>query len=77
MFNGNFYGVIITILTLMTAVVMASREVRDSGIRFELTIQPVHSVKPERGGEARREQPKAERPAAGPRTGTILERAGS
>jgi hypothetical protein len=41
MFNGNFHGLIITLLTLVIAVVMTARQVQQTGIRFEVTIQPV------------------------------------
>ena len=41
MFNGNFYGLVITLLTLAIAVVLTLREVQETGIRFEVTIQPV------------------------------------
>jgi hypothetical protein len=41
MFNGNFHGLIITLLTLVIAVVMTARQVQQTGIRFEITIQPI------------------------------------
>ena len=41
MLNGNFYGLIITLLTLVIAVVLTARQVRETGIRFELVIQRV------------------------------------
>jgi hypothetical protein len=41
MFSGNFYGLIITLLTLVIAVVLTARQVQQTGIRFEVTIQPI------------------------------------
>jgi hypothetical protein len=41
MLNGNWYGLIITLLTLIIAVVLTVRHVSDTGIRFEVVIQPV------------------------------------
>ncbi len=41
MFNGNFYGLVITLLTLVIAVVLTARQVQETGIRFEVTIQRV------------------------------------
>ena len=48
MFNGNFYGLIITILTMVIAVVLTARQVQETGIRFELTIQRVDGYNPEK-----------------------------
>jgi hypothetical protein len=41
MFSGNFYGLSITLLTLVIAVVLTARQVQQTGIRFEVTIQPI------------------------------------
>ncbi len=46
MFNGNFYGLIITILTMVIAVVLTMRQVQETGIRFELTVQRVKAIIP-------------------------------
>jgi hypothetical protein len=59
MFNGNFYGLIITLLTLVIAIVLTARQVQETGIRFEVTIQRVDGYvaekTPERKGEQERE----------------------
>jgi hypothetical protein len=78
MFNGNFHGVIIAILTLIIAVVMAAREVRDTGIRFELTIQPMRPARADADREIEREQPEAGKPPVyEPKTMTVFEKAKS
>lgn len=41
MFNGNLYGVIITMLTFVIAVVLTMQQVKQTGIHVELTIRPV------------------------------------
>ena len=41
MFDGNLYGLIITMLTFVIAVVLTMRQVEQRGIHFELTIRPV------------------------------------
>ena len=39
--NSNFYGLIMTLLTLVITVILTMREVHENGIRFEVVIQPV------------------------------------
>lgn len=55
MFKGNFYGLVITLLTLVIAVVLTARQVQETGIRFEVTIQRVDGYgvdrAPKRDGE--------------------------
>ena len=41
MFNGNLYGVIITMLTFVIAVVLTMRQVEQTGVHVELIIRPV------------------------------------
>jgi hypothetical protein len=55
MLNGNFYGLIITLLTLVIAVVLTARQVQETGIRFELTIQPVKEFAAEKGPKRKNE----------------------
>ena len=66
MFSGNFYGLIITLLTLVIAVVLTARQVQQTGIRFEVTIQPVKDYvvgeRPKRGGEQDEEPEIASKP---------------
>ena len=40
MFNGNLYGLVITMLTFVIAVVMTMRQVEQTGVHIELTIRP-------------------------------------
>jgi hypothetical protein len=40
-FNSNLYGVIITILTFVIAVVLTMRQVEQTGVHVELIIRPV------------------------------------
>jgi hypothetical protein len=78
MFTGNLYGVIITILTLIAAVVITAREVGDTGLRFELTIQRLPSARPEGGGQdIRAPQPRATRPETKPESEVLSVRAKS
>jgi hypothetical protein len=44
MFNGNLYGLIITMLTFVIAVVLTMRQVEHTGVRVEFTIRPVAAV---------------------------------
>lgn len=46
MLNGNWYGLVITLLTLVIAVILTVRHVSDNGIRFEVVIQPVPMERP-------------------------------
>jgi hypothetical protein len=66
MFSGNFYGLIITLLTLVIAVVMTARQVQQTGIRFEVTIQPIKEFvvgeRLERRGEQAEEPEIASKP---------------
>ena len=41
MFNGNLYGLIITMLTFVIAAVLTMRQVEQSGVQVEFTIRPV------------------------------------
>ncbi len=41
MFNGNLYGLIITMLTFVIAVVLTMQQVEQSGVHLELIIRPV------------------------------------
>ena len=41
MFTGNMYGIIIALLALVAALIMTARQFEQSGIHFELTIQPL------------------------------------
>ncbi|MGF1621787.1 MAG: hypothetical protein ACFCUR_14370 [Rhodomicrobiaceae bacterium] len=50
MLNGNWYGLIITLLTLIIAVILTVRHVSDTGIRFEVVIQPVPVIRPKDDG---------------------------
>ena len=45
MFNGNLYGLIITMLTFVIAVVLAMRQVEQSDVHLELIIRPVSVAK--------------------------------
>lgn len=45
MFNGNLYGLIITMLTFVIAVVLTMRQVEQTGVRVEFTIRPVAAAK--------------------------------
>lgn len=47
MFSGNFYGIVIGLLTLVAALVITSREISDKGVRFEITIEPISQPKPD------------------------------
>jgi hypothetical protein len=51
MLNGSWYGLIITLLTLIIAVVLTVRQVSDTGIRFEVVIQPVPVITPKDDGK--------------------------
>jgi hypothetical protein len=66
MFSGNFYGLIITLLTLVIAVVLTARQVQQTGIRFEVTIQPIKEFvvgeRLERRGEQAEEPEIASKP---------------
>jgi hypothetical protein len=66
MFNGNFHGLIITLLTLVIAVVLTARQVQQTGIRFEVTIQPLKEYmvgeRLERRGEQAEEPEIASKP---------------
>ena len=46
MLNGNWYGLVITLLTLIIAIILTVRHVSDTGIRFEVVIQPVPVIRP-------------------------------
>jgi len=41
MFNGNLYGVIITMLTFVIAVVLTMKQVEQTGVHVEFIIRPV------------------------------------
>ena len=41
MHNGNLYGLAITVLTFALTVVLAVKQVQETGVRFELVVQPV------------------------------------
>jgi hypothetical protein len=41
MLNGNLYGLIITLLTFVITVILTMRQVQETGVRFEVVIQPV------------------------------------
>jgi hypothetical protein len=57
MLNGNLYGLVITLLTFVITVVLTMRQVQETGVRFELIIQPVKQYavagKPETGSETK------------------------
>jgi len=61
MLNGNWYGLIITLLTLLIAVILTIRNVGDTGIRFEVVIQPVPVARGEEGQERQIQDPKGEK----------------
>lgn len=44
MFNGNLYGLIITMLTFVIAVVLTMRQVEQTGVHVEFIIRPVAVV---------------------------------
>jgi hypothetical protein len=46
MLNGNLYGLIITILSLVIAIVLTMRHIEQRGIRVEFVIQPVREYSP-------------------------------
>ena len=41
MFRGNLYGLAIALLSFVIAVMLTVRQVKESGVRVEFTIQPV------------------------------------
>ena len=41
MFNGNLYGVIITMLTFVIAVVLTMKQVEQTGVHVEFIFRPV------------------------------------
>jgi hypothetical protein len=45
MFNGNLYGLIITMLTFVITVVLTMRQVEQSGVHVEFIIRPVTVAK--------------------------------
>jgi hypothetical protein len=45
MFNGNLYGLIITMLTFVITVVLTMRQVEQSGVHVEFIIRPVMVAK--------------------------------
>lgn len=45
MLNGNLYGLIITVLTFVIAVVLTMRQVERTGVHVELIIRPVAVAK--------------------------------
>jgi hypothetical protein len=47
MFNGNLYGLVITMLTFVIAVILTMRQVEQTGVHFELTIRPVTTIRQE------------------------------
>lgn len=69
MFNGNFYGLVITLLALVIAVVMTARQAQETGIRFEVIIQPVKEYaageRPKRKGNEDQEPRVAAKPQQG------------
>jgi hypothetical protein len=66
MFSGNMYGVIIALLALVAAMVMTKRQLDDTGIHFELTIQPLTNQK--RKATAQPVQPEVLQPEKLPRS---------
>ncbi len=55
MFNGNLYGLIITVLTFVIAIVLTMQQVEHTGVHVELTIRPVSGPSADQGvREARR-----------------------
>ncbi len=45
MLNGNVYGLIITVLTFVIAIVLTMRQVERTGVHVELIIRPVAIAK--------------------------------
>ena len=45
MLNGNLYGLIITVLTFVVAIVLTMRQVERTGVHVELIIRPVAVAK--------------------------------
>lgn len=45
MFNGNLYGLMITMLTFVIAVVLTMRQVEQTGVQVEFTIRPVGAAR--------------------------------
>jgi hypothetical protein len=45
MLNGNVYGLIITVLTFVIAIVLTMRQVERTGVHVELIIRPVAVAK--------------------------------
>ena len=41
MLRGNLYGLIIALLSFVIAVVLTLQQVKESGVRVELIIQPI------------------------------------
>lgn len=41
MLRGNLYGLIIALLSFVIAVVLTLQQVKESGVRIELVIQPI------------------------------------
>lgn len=41
MLRGNLYGLVIALLSFVIAIVLTVQQVRDSGVRVELIIQPI------------------------------------
>lgn len=57
MLRGNLYGLIIALLTFVIAVVLTLQQVKESGVRIELVIQPITPpIEPtDPGGDRRQE----------------------
>lgn len=42
MFNGNVYGLVITMLTFVIAIMLTLRQIEQTGVYVELTIRPIN-----------------------------------
>jgi hypothetical protein len=59
MLNGNIYGLIITMLTFVIAVVLTMRQVEQTGVQVVFTIRPVTAAKLNTVAELRPEDAEA------------------